>query len=61
MNESRIKRSERHLEIPQGTDEGVAVDEMITGLRSGDLNRVLHSLHEPHLEADPDRKPPKHG
>ena len=61
MNEPRIKRTGRHLEIPQGTDEGVAVDEMITGLLSGDMNRVLHSLHEPHLEADPDRKPPKHG
>lgn len=61
MNEPKIKRSERHIEIPQGTDEAAAVDEVITGLLSGDMNRVLHSLHEPHVEEDPNRKPPKHG
>lgn len=61
MNEPRIRRDEHYLEIPQGTGEAVGLDEVITGLLSGDMNRVLDSLHEPHIEIDPDRKPPKHG
>lgn len=42
------------VEIPQGTGEHVAIDELVDDLLHGDMNGVLHALHEPHKEAEPD-------
>ena len=34
------------LEIPQGTDEGVAIDELVDDLLRGDIRGALRALHE---------------
>lgn len=34
------------LEIPQGTDEGVAVDELVDDILRGDIKGALRALHE---------------
>ena len=36
------------LEIIPGADEAVALDELIDDFLHGDMQGVLHALHEPH-------------
>ncbi|MBK0420074.1 hypothetical protein JD276_13635 [Leucobacter sp. CSA1] len=38
------------VELLQGTNEAVAVDELVDDLLHGDVNGALHALHEPHDE-----------
>lgn len=45
------------LDLPQGTDEAVAVDELVDDMLKGDVNGVLHALHEPHDEHHPGHTP----
>ncbi len=53
MDRKRASETGIRVEIPQGTGESVAVDELIDDLLHGDVNGALHALHEPHNEAVP--------
>lgn len=45
------------IELGQGTDEAVAVDELIDDFLHGDVQGALHVLHEPHGEDHPGHDP----
>ena len=49
------------IEIPQGTGEPVAIDELIDDLLRGDVNGALHALHEPCAPPGRDELPPGRG
>ena len=53
MDRKRAAETGIRVEIPQGTGESVAVDELIDDLLHGDVNGALHVLHEPHSEVTP--------
>ncbi|UOQ56260.1 hypothetical protein MUN78_11230 [Leucobacter allii] len=38
------------VELTPGTDEAVAVDELVDDFLHGDTRGMLHALHEPHPE-----------
>ncbi|GAA1783458.1 MULTISPECIES: hypothetical protein [Leucobacter] len=38
------------VEIQQGSNEAVAVDELVDDLLHGNVTGMLHALHEPHDE-----------
>ncbi|QZY51449.1 hypothetical protein [Leucobacter tenebrionis] len=51
MDKKKASESGIRVEIVQGTDEAVAVDELIDDLLHGDIQGALHALHEPHGES----------
>lgn len=51
MDKKKVSETGIRVEIPQGTDEAVAVDELIDDFLHGDIRGVLHALHEPHEAA----------
>lgn len=50
MDKKRTSETGLRVVLPEGTHEAVAVDELVTDFLKGDLNAVLHDLHEPHDE-----------
>lgn len=50
MDGKRAKDTGIRVEIQQGTGEAVALDELVDDFIHGDVNGVLHALHEPHQE-----------
>ncbi|MBK0422681.1 hypothetical protein JD292_11420 [Leucobacter sp. CSA2] len=46
MDTKQTKITGLRLEIPQGTNEGVAIDELIDDLLHGDVRGALRALHE---------------
>ncbi|WP_449281391.1 hypothetical protein [Leucobacter sp.] len=58
MDRKKARGSGLRMEIPQGTDEAVAVDELVDDLLHGDVRGVLHALHEPHDEGGPEQELP---
>lgn len=50
MDKKRTSEIGLRVVLPEGTHESVAVDELVTDFLKGDLNAVLHDLHEPHNE-----------
>lgn len=51
MDKKRTIETGIRIKIPQGTNEAVAVDQLVTDFLRGDFNAVLHDLHEPHDES----------
>lgn len=51
MDRKRAKDTGIRVEVPQGTGESVALDELVTDFLRGDVNGALHALHEPHSES----------
>lgn len=51
MDKKKVSETGIRVEIPQGTDEAVAVDELIDDFLHGDIRGALHALHEPHEAA----------
>lgn len=47
MNKNEAQDRGLRMEIPQGTDEGVAIDELVDDLLRGDVRAALRALHEP--------------
>lgn len=41
------------MELLPGFGDGFAIDEFVDDLLHGDMNGVLHTLHEPHREKSP--------
>ncbi|RGE20295.1 hypothetical protein [Leucobacter sp. wl10] len=52
MEKKKASETGIRMEIPQGTGEAVAVDELIDDLLHGDIRGALNALHEPHREAE---------
>ncbi|WP_427869430.1 hypothetical protein [Leucobacter luti] len=50
MDKNEAQDRGLRMEIPQGTDEGVAVDELVDDLLRGDVRAALRALHEPSPE-----------
>lgn len=46
------------VELLEGSNEAVAVDELVDNLLHGNMQGVLHTLHEPHGESDVHRERP---
>lgn len=46
------------VELLEGSNEAVAVDELVNDLLHGDMQGVLHALHEPHGESDAHHEQP---
>lgn len=53
MDRKRAKDTGIRVEVPQGTGESVALDELVDDFLHGDVNGALHALHEPHSENKP--------
>jgi predicted methyltransferase MtxX (methanogen marker protein 4) len=51
LDKKRVSETGIRVEIPQGTDEAVAVDELVDDFLHGDVRGALHALHEPHEAA----------
>lgn len=52
MDEKRKSKTGLRVEIPQGTDESAAVDQVVTDFIKGDSNAVLRDLHEPYNDTN---------
>jgi len=50
MSKNQIPSNGLRVEVTQGTNEAVALDELIDDVLHGNVNGALHALHEPHLE-----------
>lgn len=46
------------VHLPEGEKSAFAVDELVDDLLHGDMQGVLHTLHEPHGESDIHKEPP---
>lgn len=51
MDKKRATETGIRMEIVEGTNEAVAVDKLVDDLIHGDMQGVLHALHEPHDDA----------
>ncbi len=60
MNEKKqpSKHTGIRVHLPEGEGSAFAVDELVDDLLHGDMQGVLHALHEPHSESDTHKEPP---
>ncbi|MGO1539360.1 MAG: hypothetical protein ACTHZ9_02430 [Leucobacter sp.] len=50
MDTKKVREIGLRTELPIGTDEAVAIDELVDDILHGDVKGALHTLHEPHDE-----------
>ncbi|MFD5600323.1 hypothetical protein ACFWHR_09715 [Leucobacter sp. NPDC058333] len=50
MTKNHVPSNGLRVELNQGTNEAVALDELIDDVLHGDMNGALRALHEPHVE-----------
>lgn len=48
MDKKRASETGIRVELPHGTDEAVAIDELVYDMLTGDYKGALHTLREPH-------------
>ncbi|MFV0432670.1 MAG: hypothetical protein ACK5LO_01610 [Leucobacter sp.] len=52
MERKKARETGIRVEVPQGTGEAVAVDELVDDLLHGNMRGVLRNLHEPGGDAE---------
>lgn len=52
MEKKKASETGIRMELIEGTDEAVGVDELVDDFLHGRMNEALKALHEPHKEAE---------